>query len=171
MRAAVAAAALILSGCGAASAPSAVGGIPSTPAQKPASCAPSPCAAGGGVTVHLTRVVSPYTPSPRAGAPTLDPLTHLVLVEVAVQADAALVLPPTAFVLQAPGGQPLPVDLVEGGEECEGAAGGATVTPGVTAVPLGMCFDIGAASPGDFALSVTLPTGRQLEISLSRAGP
>ncbi len=119
--------------------------------------------------MHVTRVVWPYTPSPLAGAPTLNPLTHLVFVEVGIRADAALVLPPTAFVLHAPGSQPLPVDLVEGGEECEGAGGGAVVAPAATAARLGMCFDIGVASFSGFALGITLPNGRQLQIPIPGA--
>jgi hypothetical protein len=147
-----------LAGCG-----SSTPAVQATATASAPACTPMPCGSSGGVVITVTRVDPSFVPSPRGG-PTLDPATHLVLISVSASARVATSLPPTAFQLREANGHLLPVDIVEGGEDCEGIAGGVAIMPGASTGPVGLCFDTGGAAVAGAILVVTLPSGAHVEV-------
>ncbi len=138
----------------------------SPPAPTPPGCAPTPCATASGLTVHVISVAPSFSPSAVAGS-TLDPSTHLVLVQLEATARATTLLPATAFHLRGPDGRLLSADTIEGGEECQAIGAGITAVPQPPAAPTPACFDIGGATFSGFSVIVDLPSGGQLSIPLS----
>jgi hypothetical protein len=134
-------------------------------APTPPGCAPTPCATAGGLTVRVTTVVAPFSPSLVAGV-TPDPTVHLIRVDLLATARSTTLLPATSFHLGRSDGPLAPVDTIDGGEDCQSIGAGITAVP-LPPTPTPLCFDIADATFSGFRLLVDLPTGGQLAIPLS----
>ena len=120
----------------------------------------------GRMSVTVTRVIWTYQPSP---APSAGGATVL-LVSMGVTAGSdSVALDATSFSLQPSSGSPLPVDLIDGGEACEGGPQSVTLAPGQSTGSFGACFAVDSGGP--FTLVVSSTTAGTVRMALGSAPP